>query len=309
MALVGVLSVQLLDHLFVRGAAAPAAAVAETTLSPNPTSSPRGPDPMQTTKTAADVEAAVRRFIADNYLFGAGPESIKDTDSFLDQGIINSMGVLELIAFLEYTYGIKVGDDEMVPENLDSVSWSPTTSGGSRASPATTAWGRRMRVERLLEASTPAATPTRWPWWQARPASPTPNWTRWPTDSPGLYGGEASGAATGWSSSWTTRSRPSPPCSPSSRPGPCSASVNPTTKADKLAYILNNCRAKAVVTQDRLLPVVAAAVDQAPSVDATVVVGAGGRAGRPGRRLASGTPSPTSRTPRRATPGSTRTWP
>jgi acyl carrier protein len=76
---------------------------------------------MQTTKTAADVEAAVRRFIADNYLFGAGPESIKDTDSFLAQGIINSMGVLELIAFLESTYGIKVGDDEVVPENLDSV--------------------------------------------------------------------------------------------------------------------------------------------------------------------------------------------
>ncbi|HVK18923.1 MAG TPA: acyl carrier protein [Fimbriiglobus sp.] len=76
---------------------------------------------MQTPKTGADVETAVREFIAENYLFGAGPESISDTDSFLAQGIINSMGVLELITFLENTYDIKVGDDEVVPDNLDSV--------------------------------------------------------------------------------------------------------------------------------------------------------------------------------------------
>ncbi|HVK18924.1 MAG TPA: AMP-binding protein [Fimbriiglobus sp.] len=49
--------------------------------------------------------------------------------------------------------------------------------------------------------------------------------------------------------------------------------MNPTTKGEKLAYVLNNCRAAAVVTQERLLPMVAGAVAQAPSVGATVVAG------------------------------------
>jgi acyl carrier protein len=68
-----------------------------------------------------DIEAAVRAFIADHYLYREGVGSIADTDSFLARGIIDSMGILELVAFLEQTYAIRVADDEMVPENLDSI--------------------------------------------------------------------------------------------------------------------------------------------------------------------------------------------
>src|SRR5229473_731587 len=67
------------------------------------------------------VEDEVRVFISDNLLFG---EDVKfsDEDSFLEEGIIDSTGILELIHFLEERYGFYVEDDELVPENLDSVS-------------------------------------------------------------------------------------------------------------------------------------------------------------------------------------------
>ena len=65
-------------------------------------------------------ESAVREFIAENFLFRADAD-ISNNQSLLDTGVIDSTGVLELIAFLETTYGITVADDEIVPENLDSV--------------------------------------------------------------------------------------------------------------------------------------------------------------------------------------------
>jgi amino acid adenylation domain-containing protein len=58
------------------------------------------------------------------------------------------------------------------------------------------------------------------------------------------------------------------------RAGAVFSPVNPSTKADKLAYILNNCRASAIVTQDKLLPAAKAAVAQAPSVVLTMAAGA-----------------------------------
>lgn len=48
-------------------------------------------------------------------------DKITDGESFLERGIIDSTGVLELIGFLESTYGISIADDELVPANLDSV--------------------------------------------------------------------------------------------------------------------------------------------------------------------------------------------
>jgi len=69
-----------------------------------------------------DHAQQLRTFIIENFLFGqAGGDGLCDTDSFLDKGIIDSTGMLELVAFLEKTYGIKVGDEEFVPENLDSI--------------------------------------------------------------------------------------------------------------------------------------------------------------------------------------------
>lgn len=63
----------------------------------------------------------IRRFIVENFLMGQDSEKLKETTSFLEDGIIDSTGVLELVAFLEETYGIRVEDEELIPENLDSI--------------------------------------------------------------------------------------------------------------------------------------------------------------------------------------------
>ncbi len=67
------------------------------------------------------IEEQVRHFITENFLFGE-EKKVADTDSFLENGIIDSTGVLEVVSFVEDTFNIKVKDEEMVPENLDSIS-------------------------------------------------------------------------------------------------------------------------------------------------------------------------------------------
>lgn len=69
----------------------------------------------------SDTIITIRKFIFDNFLFDAENSDLKNDDSFLDQGIIDSTGVLELVEWLEDECGILVEDDELVPENLDSV--------------------------------------------------------------------------------------------------------------------------------------------------------------------------------------------
>lgn len=66
-----------------------------------------------------DIKGQVKEFFKENFM--AEMDGISDTDSFLENGIIDSTGVLELVLFLEETYGIKVEDDEIIPENLDSL--------------------------------------------------------------------------------------------------------------------------------------------------------------------------------------------
>jgi len=63
----------------------------------------------------------VRAFIVENFMFEKD-EGLKDDTSFLDEGIIDSTGILELVNFLEEKFFISVDDDELVPENLDSIS-------------------------------------------------------------------------------------------------------------------------------------------------------------------------------------------
>jgi len=63
----------------------------------------------------------VRGFIFKNFLFEDSGDSLDDNDSFLEKGIIDSTGMLELVVFLEEKFGVRVEDDELVPENLDSV--------------------------------------------------------------------------------------------------------------------------------------------------------------------------------------------
>jgi acyl carrier protein len=67
-----------------------------------------------------DIKQQVRAFITSNF-YVADPSTLADDASLLDQGIIDSTGVLEIIMFLEDTFGFKVADSEMVPENLDSI--------------------------------------------------------------------------------------------------------------------------------------------------------------------------------------------
>jgi len=62
----------------------------------------------------------VRSFVVENFLFGDAGDLADDT-SFMESGIVDSTGVLSLVAFLEEQYGISVADDELVPENLDSL--------------------------------------------------------------------------------------------------------------------------------------------------------------------------------------------
>jgi acyl carrier protein len=69
----------------------------------------------------SQLKAELRQFIIDNFLFGDVPSDFSDDISFLDKGIIDSTGVLEVVAFLESTYEISVEDEELVPENFDSV--------------------------------------------------------------------------------------------------------------------------------------------------------------------------------------------
>jgi acyl carrier protein len=67
------------------------------------------------------IKAQVRQYVAANFMMGANVAELRDDDSFMGQNVIDSAGILELIAYLEQTYGIKVVEDDMIPDNLDSL--------------------------------------------------------------------------------------------------------------------------------------------------------------------------------------------
>ncbi len=67
-----------------------------------------------------DIATTLRAFVRENFLFGQDTP-FSDDDSFLGLGIIDSTGVLELVALLEKEFEIQVADEELVPENLDSI--------------------------------------------------------------------------------------------------------------------------------------------------------------------------------------------
>jgi len=67
-----------------------------------------------------EIKAQVRAFVTSNF-YVADPSSLEDEASLLDRGIIDSTGVLEVIYFIEDTFGIAVEDSEMLPDNLDSI--------------------------------------------------------------------------------------------------------------------------------------------------------------------------------------------
>ena len=63
----------------------------------------------------------LREYIFDNYLFTEDENALKNDDSFMEKGIIDSTGILEVVTFIEEEFGFKVEDEELVPENLDSI--------------------------------------------------------------------------------------------------------------------------------------------------------------------------------------------
>jgi acyl carrier protein len=69
----------------------------------------------------ADVEQQVRQFIEDNFMFREDRQSLSDSESLIEAGLIDSTGILELVAFLEETFHLRMADADIVPENLDSV--------------------------------------------------------------------------------------------------------------------------------------------------------------------------------------------
>lgn len=93
-----------------------------------------------------DIRLAIRRFIVENFVFRDDADVISDDQSLLDAGFIDSTGVLELVAFLEATFGIEVQDDEMLPENLDSIRAIAKFVAGKVASCQAT---RRAEAEQL----------------------------------------------------------------------------------------------------------------------------------------------------------------
>lgn len=67
-----------------------------------------------------EIKEQVRAFVTSNF-YVADPAQLEDSTSLLDRGIIDSTGVLEVIAFIEESFGLTVEDSEMLPENLDSI--------------------------------------------------------------------------------------------------------------------------------------------------------------------------------------------
>lgn len=94
----------------------------ETTTSNTTGASSHGTSAASHAASAAthETRAQVRQFILTNF-YVADPNTLTDRASLLDSGVIDSTGVLEVIAYLERDFGVTVADDEIAPENLDSI--------------------------------------------------------------------------------------------------------------------------------------------------------------------------------------------
>jgi acyl carrier protein len=80
-----------------------------------------------------DIESEVRSFVITNFLFGQ-PLDLQPDDSLLDKGVIDSTGVLELVAFLGQRFSIDIEDEDLIPQNLDSIRNIATFVEGKLAS-------------------------------------------------------------------------------------------------------------------------------------------------------------------------------
>lgn len=67
------------------------------------------------------IRSAIRNFIEENFLFQIGDQNLADDQSLLEAGVVDSTGVLELVAFLENTFHLQIADKDIIPQNLDTV--------------------------------------------------------------------------------------------------------------------------------------------------------------------------------------------
>lgn len=67
------------------------------------------------------IEHELRQYILDNYLFGEDDGRLTPDGSLFDGGIIDSTGVLDLVSFIEATWGLKVADADLVPANFETI--------------------------------------------------------------------------------------------------------------------------------------------------------------------------------------------
>ncbi len=68
-----------------------------------------------------NIEQTISNFVIENFIFEENPNQLDNNQSFLESGIIDSTGMLELVSFIEEKYDIKIEDEELIPDNLDSV--------------------------------------------------------------------------------------------------------------------------------------------------------------------------------------------
>ena len=70
--------------------------------------------------TEMDIKSKLREFLKNNFLLG-NDSGLNDDDSFMSKGIVDSTGILEVVSFVEQNFGFRVEDEELIPDNLDSI--------------------------------------------------------------------------------------------------------------------------------------------------------------------------------------------
>jgi len=86
-----------------------------------------------------EIRDKIRAYVIDTFLFGDG-NGLENESSFLDEGIIDSTGILELVAYLEDNFSITIEDEELIPEHLDSID-NIIAFLGKKGSPAALSFG------------------------------------------------------------------------------------------------------------------------------------------------------------------------
>jgi acyl carrier protein len=71
--------------------------------------------------TTMSIETQIRNYILENFLYTKDEGKLQNDASFLEDGIVDSTGILELLLFVQETLGVQVEDEEVIPDNFDSV--------------------------------------------------------------------------------------------------------------------------------------------------------------------------------------------